>query len=158
MAPEDKSKVNETAGEPARNLEQDPAVPVTSPSGDKLVTACNRDCNMPTQPINHQYLGQMLSDKNLIYQDGNQKVYMLCDSTDIAQLLNSRSDDKSTEFNRVNYWNQATTGVESPKQHTLLEEINSRLQTIEKKLGRLESFLMRIESALNLPPNEPSEL
>lgn len=143
--PENKPQINKTVGDSSQVPKHDRSAPVAPSSGEERAAARSR-CDAPNQPINHQDGEQMLGEENLVYRDGDREVYMFPYSDDIARRIRDRANEKPAEFSKVKFWNQTATGVESSKQDAFMEEIVHLLQSIDERLWRLESFLMRTES------------
>lgn len=84
----------------------------------------------------------LLTEKNLVYKDKNLETYILENKPGIAQAFKNQKGKKQEDFQKVNYWNKATTGVNNPRQEAILIEIADLLQTIATSLQRLESYII----------------
>lgn len=80
---------------------------------------------------------QPLSEENLAFENGEQKVYILPDLTAVEQLR--RGINKSGEASKSRMWDRATPVADNGQ--AVVTGLASRLQVVEAKLQRLEGLI-----------------
>jgi hypothetical protein len=94
---------------------------------------------------------QPLGDENLVFQNGEQKVYILPDLAAVEQLRRGLSS-KSGESSKSRMWDRATPVTDSV-QDAVFTGLAGRIQVVEAKLQRLEDL---IRSSGRPNPNDGS--
>jgi hypothetical protein len=81
---------------------------------------------------------QLLSEENLAFENGEQKVYILPDLTAVEQLRRGVTS-KSGEASKSRMWERATPVADNGQE--AVTGLASRLQVVEAKLQRLEGLI-----------------
>jgi len=81
---------------------------------------------------------QPLSEDNLAFQNGEQKIYILPDMTAVEQLRRGVTN-KSGEASKSRMWERATPVADNGQD--AVTGLASRLQVVEAKLQRLEGLI-----------------
>lgn len=90
---------------------------------------------------------QPLSEENLAFQNGEQKIYILPDMTAVEQLRKGVAS-KSGEASKSRMWERATPVADNGQ--AAVTGLASRLQVLEAKLQRLEGLI----NSLSIPKSE----
>lgn len=81
---------------------------------------------------------KLLTDENLAFDNGEQKVYILPDMTAVEQLRRGLNR-KSGECSKSRMWDKTTLAADEGQ--SAATELAGRLQILEAKLQRLESVI-----------------
>jgi hypothetical protein len=97
------------------------------------------EMNTRLRALTGNYTGeQPLSEENLAFQDGEQKVYILPDLTIVEQLRRGVTS-KSGECSKSRMWDRATPVTDNGQ--AAIAGLAGRIQIVEAKLQRLEGLI-----------------
>lgn len=84
-------------------------------------------------------IGQLLAEKYLAI-DGEQKVYLLPDSIDVEQILESLPGLQTGEIKQSQMWRKTEVKIDTKERSKIMVEMNNRFQAVDERLKRLESL------------------
>lgn len=78
----------------------------------------------------------LLQEGNVIYQEGDRKIYLAPDAATLQKVLSQIPGSASGEYSRSKLWNQVSI---EDSNRSLLKELSIRLRDVEEKLIQLDA-------------------
>ncbi|WP_378953216.1 hypothetical protein [Pelosinus sp. sgz500959] len=112
---------------------------------DDIAARLQTITNSPTtNPLAHTMskVEELLGDYLAV--DGEQKVYVLPNDLNIEQILDSVAGIRTGEITQSQMWRKTDVTIDNKEQSKILEEITTCVQTMDKRLRRLEYLLNQV--------------